>query len=170
MVIPEQHCIHTVLLGLCSVNNSNINSLQKRKEKKQQTQDIFKKSISSNVAVMGDWASVLLLPSLMAHVLRSLLTAWIRCPNRKLIDGNESVPHSSAVIHSATHNLSHTLVPRVLARWSWPGMLGIWCKVAAQKSTVPHFTNKYVREIQQRRQKRFKDFAFIVVYIGHLSQ
>jgi len=79
-----------------------------------------------------------------------------------------SVQHSSAVIHSATHNLSHTLFPRVLAsRWGWPGMLGTWRKVAAQKSTVLHFTNKYIRE---RRQKSFKHFALMVAYTDRLPQ
>lgn len=107
----------------------------------------------------------------MAYVLGNLLTARIRCPKRKWIYGNVSEQHSSAVIHSAAHNLSHTLIPRVLAsRWGWPGMLGIYCEVAAQKSTVLCFTNKYVREVQQRRQKKFKHFLFMAIYTGHLSQ
>lgn len=120
---------------------------------------------------MGAWVLMLLLPCHMVHVLGNLLTAWIRCPKRKWMYANVSEQHSSAVIHSATHNLSHTLNPRELAsRWSWPGILGIWCKVAAQKSVVLHFTNKYVRKVQQRKQKSFKYFSFMATYTAHLSQ
>lgn len=104
---------------------------------------------------------MLLLLCHVAYVLRNLLTAWIRCPNREWIDNDVSVQPSSAAIHSATHNLANTLIPRALAsEQGRPGLPGTWCEVVAQKSIQWCFTNKYVREAQQTRQKRFKHFKF----------